>query len=231
MLKNVRVKFINGLEGISINKGDNLLVRSFHSKNRKIFFVEDTYTDGEYIGMGLKKDGDFYEAVPIWIVADENGSVKEMKTLEEGCADLGEGAYFAYWKDAFKTFVAEIAGKVEYDTDTLLAIFTEILRKHEGHAYCCTDGKSSRFSFQILDQFEFIGQVKCGKDNLITISNITLRDRYEKTVITKLPDIKTDKIIEQVEDTDKTIEELLCNYLDNLTRYEMADYILSTISA
>lgn len=231
MLKNVKFKFINGLEKENINKGDNILIKTFNQTKKKIFFVEDTYSNGEYLGMGIKKDGDFYEAVPIWIIADENSIVKEIKALDEVCADLDKGAYFAYWKDLFKTFSSEISGKVEYDKETLLEVFVEIMKEHEGHTYLYTDIKSSKFSLQILDQFEFIGQIKSGNNNEIIISNIVLRDRYNQNIVMKLPNIKTNIILEVNEEDMDSTEDVLFKFIGKLSKYEMIEYILSSIKS
>lgn len=230
MLKNVKVKFVNGLGELNVYKGESLLVKTFHEKKGKVFFIEDTYTNKEYIGMGMKKDGDFYECIPIWVLADENGCVKEMKTLQEACDDLIEGAYFAYWKDLFKAFVSEIAGKVEYDIDTLMSLLEEIIKNYPGHTYCYTDENNTSFSFQVLDQFEFIGKFKVEKNSgAVIISNIELRDRYEKISIAKMPNVQANKVIELNEESEETIEDLLFKFFYNLTRYEMSDYILSSI--
>lgn len=237
MLKNIKMGF---KKEIYFKKCVTLALRNFNERNGRLFFINEyihtsngqkyknSHTAMELIieNNKLNSTGIVYTAHPVYIYNDEMDNIVDVVPLHEAFTD--SKVYFTYWKDLFVNFVGEIEKYVEYEKNSFIDFIKCIIEGHPNQCHYYADGNNNKFYFEILDQFQFVGNITSGMyDGNIIVSNIKLIDRYTEKTITELPFVQANGILYSEEN--ENIEDLFCAYLHSMDANEMKGYILQSI--
>jgi len=243
MLKNLKVELMQQIE---VKDSDILTLRAFNQRGGRLFFVDEYFdnsnkelSDGCHTAMelipingGVQNAPDtIYTINPVYIYNDENDRIINVMPLCEAFVD--SKVYFTYWKDLFRNFIEEISEYIKYDEHVLVDFLTELIKDYPEQIYYYADGNNNAFSFEVLDQYQFVGKLTHGMSyGDVVIANINIIDKYTEEVIREMPCVQLDGMMEDVwaEDSNTDdVEYTFSAYLNSMSKEDMKKYILGSI--
>lgn len=243
MLKNLKVELMKQVE---VKDTDVLTLKDFNQRGGRLYFIDEYFDssdkemgDGCHTAMELipinggehNQPGTKYTINPVYIY---NNEIDEIVNVTPLCEAFIDGkTYFTYWKDLFRNFIEEISEYVKYDENIMVDFLAELIKDYPEQIYYYADGNNNEFSFEVLDQYKFVGKLTHGMSyGDVVISNIKVVDKYTEEVIREMPWVQVDGTIEDVGEEEQStddVEYTFATYLNSMSKEDMKKYILGSI--